>query len=109
MRFVTVFVGALLIAPAHGATSFISTGNDLLFACENDGDRTYCLGYIAGVMDVFEQSRELQQKRQCLPLGAHIGQVRDVVLKYLQRNPTRRTNPVASLVETAVVETWHCG
>ncbi len=67
------------------------TGNELLGYCENEGvySQGLCDGFIDGAGDGF-QSYALYIGRRlpfCYPEGATVGQVRRVIVKYLEEHP----------------------
>lgn len=88
-------------------------GNELLNACEPGSSETgrgitegLCMGYIAGVVDDFAALRLVQKKTSCIPRNVTVGQLKDVVVKYLKENPEKRNWWGASLVRGAVLDAW---
>jgi Rap1a immunity proteins len=61
-------------------------------------------GYVAGVADSYEVLGVV-----CVPSKVTLGQLQDVVLKYLDAHPEGRHNIAASLVLKALTEAFPCG
>jgi hypothetical protein len=71
-------------------------GNELLIACRDQSDLKwgYCMGYIVGVAAA--------SAYVCPPAEVTKGQMRDVVIRYLQNYPESRHQPAATLAATAL-------
>jgi len=113
---------------------WLMTNSDAAFAQYQSGNRLYedckseegdfksglCLGYITAVADahietvfsmaVANMRNENVQLRTgfCLRSNVNIGQLRDVVFQYLQRNPSERDKPAAALVIAALSQAFPC-
>jgi hypothetical protein len=88
-------------------------GNELMTWCEPrnvDGpSNTLCLGYIAGVSDAANFSREFTgqgSNTNCTPPGVTIAQEADAVVSYINRNPDKRGLEAAELIAAAIDEAW---
>jgi Rap1a immunity proteins len=84
------------------------TGNSLYATCTTDHtafSEGYCMGFIAGTADTMEGIRI---SNICSPEKATVGQVRDVVLKYLAEHPETRQNSAFDLIQEALVKAWPC-
>lgn len=103
-----VLLSMLLIPNAAYASFF--TGNDLLRLCTSDNLLTFgqCLGYIQSVADFQSAFRAVNDQDQCIPSTVEAGQLKDVVVAYLQQNPKSRDIPGAALVVLAVADAWPC-
>ena len=98
--FASLLAGVSL--PATSAAAFYN-GNDLYRACRgNDYLNGVCLGYVMGAMDAWTTGRILDGKTQCVRIGVRAGQVRDVVLKYLEDNPGERDHDADRIVAKAL-------
>jgi hypothetical protein len=66
-------------------------GNELYRSCTSKSSVDYgqCVGYIEGVSDQSEDSRLTAQQAACMRKGAEAGQVKDVVVNYLNTHPAR--------------------
>jgi hypothetical protein len=100
----------LTLGEAHAA---YMTGNELLRQCEGDvAQQIWCMAYIGAVSDTVEFVQAIEEfkqiKKNCLPLTAEVGQVKDVVLKWLRDNPTQRQGPAALLATLAIQQAWPC-
>jgi Rap1a immunity proteins len=110
-----LFLGGLLVfsryAGAQNPVASTYSGNDLLRDCSdrNDGPSfSFCLGYINGLRDgvVFasvglgaKPSFEISEK-------VELGQLKDVVVKYLNEHPEERHSRAAVLVQSALVRAF---
>jgi Rap1a immunity proteins len=68
-----------------------------------------CLGYVAGVSDAANFSRQLTGRSpntNCIPPAITIVQEADVVVNYINRNPDKRDLAAAALVVAAMDEAW---
>jgi hypothetical protein len=77
-------IGAMLVVACGGPVLAANDGNELLRWClQPDGTfaNGYCLGYISGIDDALEGGAAV-----CVPEEVTRGQVRDVVVRYLQAN-----------------------
>jgi hypothetical protein len=86
-------------------------GNELYGDCtESDGTppTAYCLGFVAGVFDTAEMLLLDSSGRLCAPKSVTLGQVRDVIVKYLRENPAERNLPASLLALRAVQAAWPC-
>jgi hypothetical protein len=98
----------LFSRPVAGAAYFES-GNSLYRYCTGNLSQVeLCLGYLEGVVDHLEADREYQKKAPCIHAGVEIGQVKDVVVKYLIDNPQLRDGPAWAMVVVAVTQAWGC-
>lgn len=79
-------------------------GNELLADCTAKATtrKGFCIGYIEGVIDGLEVSRSINGAGQCLRYEVTGGQLMDVVVKSLRKNPETRHNAAAALVAFAV-------
>lgn len=102
------------LQPAHA--SFVD-GNVLLQKCQAKEreatyfqDRSYCIAYIIGVSDsigFFQIAPDIPEA-VCIPANASSGQVRDVVVKFLEDNPAERHRAAEALVFTALAISFRC-
>lgn len=102
------------VAIAQTYTSF-TTGNSLFDQCSATSSiaKEYCLGYIVGIADALSDVNSdggtIQGARACPPKrNLSQGQVRDVVVQWLQRNPAIRHKGASGLVATAIAEAFPC-
>lgn len=67
-------------------------GNKVLALCESQMsfDQGLCVGYSAGIADAWDNVRKVSGNESCLRETVTIGQVRDVIMKYLKENPAQR-------------------
>ena len=68
----------------------------------SNSDRAFALGFVAGVVDAFDGDLF------CTPQGANLGQLRDIVQKFLVRNPKERHRNAAAIVAIALVIDYPC-
>ena len=92
--------------PAQPTIAF-ENGNDLLNSCLGNSQGqglAFCYGYIEGILDTMPT----YQSGQCPPSNIFVSQARDVVINFLQANPTIRHASAESLVAYAIKTAWGC-
>jgi hypothetical protein len=91
----------LVAAPVHAE---FFDGNKLLSTCRSNQpiDMADCIGYVTGVYDT------LAGVRICSPDGITRGQVRDIVLTYLQNAPEERHKTADVLIGNVLSALWPC-
>jgi hypothetical protein len=120
-----VIAGVWSIAPGAKAQNppaydmyVFETGNDLYAAC-NSADpfgRGRCMGYVEAINDAMAMPMRQQeiptgdfgQFRRCIPGNPTAGQMKDVVVQYLQKNPANRHQSAARLAARALMEAYPC-
>ncbi|RYE67932.1 MAG: hypothetical protein EOO81_09935 [Oxalobacteraceae bacterium] len=110
---VAAAVIALTISQAAAAQEIgaFFTGDTLLALCSSaDGhDQFRCLGYVEGLNDSREMFDNSQfGKRLCFPKGTTSGQLRDVVVRYLNEQPNMRRLLAAQLVFISLAGAYPC-
>jgi hypothetical protein len=72
------------------ATAF-DDGNDLLRLCKstNPFEKYFCAGYVEAISDALDAGT-VAGFRGCVDIGVHTSQLTDIVVQYLQRNPSQR-------------------
>lgn len=113
LLFLTGIVGAAETTPklspgvqvwkdiADGMIPAFYNGNQLFQEARED--RAGFLSYVAGVHDSLKADGSF-----CGPPRITLGQVGDVVIKYLSNNPENRDNQAQILVRFALAEAWPC-
>jgi Rap1a immunity proteins len=89
-------------------TAGFESGNSLLEKCTTQQPSvagSYCRGYIAGVADVLTSQNA---NSMCLPEGATVGQLVDVVKKYLTEYPATRHYSGVSEIQVALQGAFPC-
>jgi hypothetical protein len=95
-------LAGLLMVPTMASAEFIS-GNELLSNLKGDTDeRMFAIGYIAGVADF------LDGMTVCSPTGVTLGQIRDLIRDYLEKNPDKRHYSADSLIRNKLERMWPC-
>tara|TARA_B100000700_G_scaffold262198_1_gene298575 strand:+ start:225 stop:545 length:321 start_codon:yes stop_codon:yes gene_type:complete len=84
------------------AKNFYKSGNMLFAECTstNPTDNVACMAYISGVVD--------SSPVICPPVTVVVGQLRDIVTKYLKENPATRHWNATSLVQISLVAVFPC-
>lgn len=99
-------------APSKRVHADLIEGNGLLEACTSRAplQGAMCIGYIRGVIDGENMMGTALNNKPlvCLSEGVTLGQVQDVVVKYLKDNPTERNKPSAGLIGIAAATAWPC-
>lgn len=112
MFFTAALAGALALSssPASARETVVDDGNSMLSICTQTDiySEGYCLGYIralsAGVDVVLADTKQYV----CYGDNVTMGQIRDVVVSYLRRNPAKRHENSLVLVGYASIEAWPC-
>jgi hypothetical protein len=106
LGFAALFAAILAARPAPA--SFLD-GHSLLRLCGgNSADKSACTGYIQGASDQWNLYRALTRTAQCGPETLTGGQLRDVVVVYLQKHPEHLIDSAAALVVEAMTASWKC-
>jgi hypothetical protein len=106
---------ALTASPclAQNASGSYLTGNALLERCSaatGSFDSGVCSGYVTGVVDAIETAQGVfgAKSKVCVPEQATIGQVRDIVKRFLDSHPAVRHMTASSLAWAAIQEAFPC-
>ena len=106
-----VLVSAQPAAPASGV---YMKGHALYEMCIENDNTLACTAYVAGVMDFLSAAGKtdiLNEQFQpvCVPQsGVTLGQLQDIVIKYLREHPEERHEPGVFLVVGAIREAFPC-
>jgi hypothetical protein len=118
-----LFVTAPVLSQVRtGSGDTYVNGNKLLHDCSSSAtDQLYCAGYIAGASDTDMKWRILMAQiangdrnfssalsQTCITKDVTLGQVQDVVVKYLVAHPETRHYSAGYLVGLAVQEAFPC-
>jgi hypothetical protein len=99
-----------LLAPGQSSGPFIM-GDDLLASCSSSellvlvGD---CLGFVTAIADTLNSGSDVTGWRACIPPGVTRGQLRDVDVDYLRKNPQILQTASASLAAAALQSAFPC-
>jgi hypothetical protein len=95
----------LAVSGPASAKSAFKDGNRLLLDCNSPGafSRGICLGFIQGVSD-----SPVIGSRVCSPAGVLGSQVKEVVVRFLEANPTKRGQDASELVAWALADAYPC-
>lgn len=101
---------AMAPAPAGAAEPAEDNGNRLLSNCSDDGYfmEGFCLGYIRALTISADLIMANGNNAVCIPDGVQAGQVRDMIVAYIRRNPSSRHEHALVLVSWALREAWPC-
>ena len=104
-----LLVLALPLPSSTSTYAAFENGNQLLEACSSTDQsaKQYCIGYTAGVVDSYPLMSDLVG-RICIPPTATLGQVRDIVIEYLEASPGERHLEAAAIVLRALITTFPC-
>jgi hypothetical protein len=82
-------------------------GNQLYRLCtsSNNGDANFCSGYVAASADFLQNQNA---NYVCLPPNVVVGQLMDVVKKYLTDHPETRQYIAISEIEVALEKAFPC-
>jgi hypothetical protein len=104
---VTLAIGAV-VNPTAASTVFVD-GEYLLRDClaDNTTARSECIGYIKGVSDALDDTPP-DKRNICTPPGVTAGQLRELVVLFLRRNPNRRNYSGSTMVDVALRGAFPC-
>ena len=107
-----VLAAALAISSSPASANYL-TGKDLYADCskpQGSFSQGFCSGYISGVVDAIEyyQVSKGAEKSVCIPKEVSIGQVKEIVVRYLTQHLDQRNNTASSLVWDAVRNAFPC-
>lgn len=95
-----------LSSPALG---WYTTGNALYADCKKDAElwkQAICTGYVTAIADM--QDAYTISTKSCVPQGATIRQLIDIVMAYFRDNPQTRHAPAAQQVTLALSKAFPC-
>jgi hypothetical protein len=103
----------LLLVLSPGVLADYDTGERLYQDCSSKNEflRGYCGGYVVGVIATMvnmQRYRQLPDSVLCVPAEVSKGQLVEVVTKYLESNPPRRSRQAINLVPEALNEAYPC-
>lgn len=102
MKSLIVLMAMLL--PCTSARAAFYSGNELHGFCTSD-QKGFVRLYAAGLID----SLQFEEKKYfCVPLAVNLGQVGDVVCKFVAGNPEVRHYPASALTIRSLRIAWPC-
>jgi Rap1a immunity proteins len=104
-----VLAASMMLVPISEGSSQdgrVSTGNWWFALCVKN--EPMCTGYIAAVVDIYEFTHAPSYCPPRGPNGANIGQVQDIVVKYVRDNPEKRHLPFMRLTLDALEKAFPC-
>lgn len=109
-----ILVAAAGLSPGSARAGFYS-GEALLESCTADRtdkaffEKSYeCVGYVAGAVDAFNTTREVNGLKSCIPADVTLNQLKGATVDYLRANPDKRAQSASALVFTATRQAWPC-
>jgi hypothetical protein len=100
----------MLSTPVKAREVAVDDGNDMLTVCNKPDSYSegYCLGYIRALSTGVDVYLTTRKEKVCYGTNVTIGQLRDVVVDYVRRNPAKRDEQAITLVLLASAEAWPC-
>jgi hypothetical protein len=111
---VALVVGLGLLLPPLALGQILppddGSGQALLQRCQSNASYDmYCMGKLNGLNDSHNMMVEIGANRLfCLPSGVTVGQVKLVVIRYLQTHPERLHWPWSGLATMALAQAFPC-
>ena len=102
MRLLFVFPFVFTASVSAQAEGVFLSGNALLQECEPKPN-PLCQGIVAGYSDMLSLNGQI-----CKPLSVTVGQVSDVVVKFLREHPANRHYSAASIARFALKNAFPC-
>jgi hypothetical protein len=103
---------ATSFATSATADHAYTTGHDLMEQCTTQNKYGFfegvCLGYVIGIADSMIAGNTINGYRACLPSDASLGQLKDVVVKWLTNNLEKRNLAANRLVAAAFHDAFPC-
>jgi hypothetical protein len=86
------------------------TADKLYNACQssNDEDQGVCLGYVMGIADALSSPNGLFGLSACTNKGVKVGELRDIVMKFLENHEAKRRFAAATGLTEALSERFPC-
>lgn len=107
-----IMIAALLMVPvpAMAADTVEDNGNEILEMCTDSLDfmKGICLGYIRGASSAGDSWMLSMNRHLCRPTGVTVGQIQDVVVRYIRQHPESRHEAAVTLVMKAQDAAWPC-
>lgn len=93
------------------AGAYFLDGDELMNHCsanipDERFDPAICVTYIMGAYDAYMFQRLVRNQPRCTPRALTAGQLREVVVDYLQDNPDNRGMDASALVWNAIIAEW---
>ena len=103
---------SVLTAAAEKAAAY-ATGNNLLAWCVSASrtERGLCHGYILGIADAMEESKNIGRFAACIPAPVRAGspgRLFQLAQQFLASHPEKRQLSASSLVANALAEAFPC-
>ena len=98
-----------MAGPEAGAKN-LKDGNELLVHCRNSTEKagySYCLGFVTAVADSL-RARPVGAWRACLPKEAPVDQLAEIVIAWLEANPSKRQLASDTITLSALSEAFPC-
>jgi hypothetical protein len=97
-----------LVSPAR---AYFLDGDELMNHCstnipDEQFDPAVCVTYIMGAYDAYMFQRLVRNQPRCTPRTLTAGQLRAVVVDYLEDNPDNRAMDASALVWNAIIAEW---
>jgi hypothetical protein len=115
----TLFAGsfvatmAILLVSHSQALAYFIDGNQLYDECRSERatSQMSCLGFTSAIADALEVGFNIEGQflKACLPERVTRGQIKDVILSWIERNPKDRHVPAILLSYVALREAFPCG
>ena len=113
MRLIATLIAACALATAPPALADNTVSDDGHEFYENCTDTSlymqgFCLGYVRGLLHGYEVLRVGIGAPACIPSSVTMGDLRDIVVRYIGRHPADRGEPALVLFARAVNDKWGC-
>jgi hypothetical protein len=110
-----ILAGIILVTSGEAAWCASLDGNTLYKDCSSKPGKSgddfqvgVCTGYVVGIAEVMFSGNQVNGFRACAPEGITRRQVTDIVVKWLNENPTERHRAAVGLVAAALTKAFPC-
>lgn len=93
----------IMLSPTFAFANGFVGGNKLYKSCSSGNENAACSAYIVGAFDVASAMKVV-----CPPDDVTIGQVTDIVKRYLKEHPENRHYNASSIVVSVMQKTFPC-
>lgn len=106
-KLLTALILCLCVTNAQSA---YFSGNSLLSKCTSDTEVLTCYGYLMAAVDMYETWENWgdMEEQMCVPPNVTAGQLKLIILKYMEKAPEELHKTAGSFVINALITAFPC-